>query len=585
MQIVSTHPPTAQSHPRERGAALITVLLISMLLLAAGGTLIAVTARSAANAADATAESQAFYAAEAGLQGVLAVLRGNVAPHPLFDATPSAPLNKITFRKAITSASSNASGTGTPKLSRWLTYDTTFADRVVLSPNYTPMSGMAYTVEEIKDPDFSDIVTFSVAGAFSTNNCSSSPNPCINLGNSGSGFTLTYTPRPSTTVSTTGASATSTLGQLTISSVNGSTTITNVPFDLTITQTGPWASTTKISGKLNGNVSRTGSTITSALIFTYSQLTYSLSGVEYSVPVLLQTIGTTATTLPVTIKAPEPQRLLVKVKGLGPRNAVKHMQMLVGRFGFSYAPKGAITLRSHDDSATLATFLAGNSQPFSYNGNDKSGGAALPAFSVTHTPDLNNITAITNGAITNNQLLGSSPIRQVPINELSDFLQSVGAANAMLNNLRVTAKNQKWPSTCTGAPTACDRYFGPGETPADLGGSQTNGLLTFVDGDLTIGASTNGAGLLVVTGTLKVVGAANFNGLMLVIGEGKIERDGGGNGTSLGALAIAKLGSSEFLNPHFETKGAGNSGYQYDSEWVRKALMAAGLSVQGVSEY
>ncbi len=48
----------------ERGAALITVLLFSVLLLAAGGALIMTTALSATNAADAAGETQAYYAAE-----------------------------------------------------------------------------------------------------------------------------------------------------------------------------------------------------------------------------------------------------------------------------------------------------------------------------------------------------------------------------------------------------------------------------------------------------------------------------------------------------------------------------------------
>src|SRR5216117_3882051 len=95
----------------ERGAALITVLLFSVLLLAAGGALIMTTALSATNAGDATAETQAYYAAEAGMQATLAVLRGHVAPNPLFDtSSTTAPANKISFRKAVTFSSSNATG-------------------------------------------------------------------------------------------------------------------------------------------------------------------------------------------------------------------------------------------------------------------------------------------------------------------------------------------------------------------------------------------------------------------------------------------------------------------------------------------
>ncbi|HEX8138393.1 MAG TPA: hypothetical protein VF544_12445 [Pyrinomonadaceae bacterium] len=66
----------------ERGAALITTLLIATLLLTAGGALILTTAMSGTNAVSATAEMHAYYAAEAGLQRALDILRLNVAAPP-----------------------------------------------------------------------------------------------------------------------------------------------------------------------------------------------------------------------------------------------------------------------------------------------------------------------------------------------------------------------------------------------------------------------------------------------------------------------------------------------------------------------
>ena len=66
----------------ERGAALITTILLATLLLAAGGTLILTSAVTGTNAVDATAEMQAYYAAEAGVAQVVNVLRGNVSSSP-----------------------------------------------------------------------------------------------------------------------------------------------------------------------------------------------------------------------------------------------------------------------------------------------------------------------------------------------------------------------------------------------------------------------------------------------------------------------------------------------------------------------
>jgi hypothetical protein len=103
----------------ERGAALITCILISTMLLAIAGTVILTSGMSATTAVDATAELQAYYGAESGLEATLNVLRGNVAP----DA--SLPTNtKIGFRSAVQLDRSNHSGDASTvaRLSGWLSY-------------------------------------------------------------------------------------------------------------------------------------------------------------------------------------------------------------------------------------------------------------------------------------------------------------------------------------------------------------------------------------------------------------------------------------------------------------------------------
>src|SRR6185503_89469 len=149
----------------ERGAALITMLMISLLLLTAGGALIVTTSLSMTNSVDVAYETQAYYAAEAGLQSTLNVLRGNVAPNPLFDtSSPTAAANKISFRKAVTAATSNLSSDTNPtRLSRWLSYDSTYTDRIPISSNYAPMNGLAYKAV-VTDPDNSGVVTYSTSG-------------------------------------------------------------------------------------------------------------------------------------------------------------------------------------------------------------------------------------------------------------------------------------------------------------------------------------------------------------------------------------------------------------------------------------
>jgi len=157
MDRVTTHRTIREHEAKgQRGAALLTVLLISTLLLGAGGVLLLVTGNATRTAVDATAEMQAYYSAEAGLQATLNVLRGNVAPN---GAMPVG--TKMTFRNAVTTASSNlpTDTSTTFRLSGWLNYNYTPAgapnpDRVVLSPatGYTPQTGLAYRVE-VSDPD------------------------------------------------------------------------------------------------------------------------------------------------------------------------------------------------------------------------------------------------------------------------------------------------------------------------------------------------------------------------------------------------------------------------------------------------
>ncbi len=139
---------------QERGAALLTVLMLSTLLLAAGSTLLLVTTLTGRMAIDSTAESQAYYAAEGGLQATLDVLRGNVSANA---SMPSG--SRINFRKAITLSTSNlpSDSSTSPRLSGWLNYDYTPAgsttpDRVSLTSSYAPQNGMAFSVE-LSDPD------------------------------------------------------------------------------------------------------------------------------------------------------------------------------------------------------------------------------------------------------------------------------------------------------------------------------------------------------------------------------------------------------------------------------------------------
>ena len=142
----------------ERGAALLTMLLISILLLSAGLALVTATSISTTSTIDATAEMQAYAGAEAGLEAALNVLRGNIAPDASLGTT------KMNFRNAANPATSNKTGdawaTGEAAVSRlsgWLNYSYQNPAvendwRVPLTSAYAPATGVAFKVS-ITDPD------------------------------------------------------------------------------------------------------------------------------------------------------------------------------------------------------------------------------------------------------------------------------------------------------------------------------------------------------------------------------------------------------------------------------------------------
>ncbi|HEV8588598.1 MAG TPA: pilus assembly PilX N-terminal domain-containing protein [Pyrinomonadaceae bacterium] len=404
---------------QQRGAALITVLMISTLLLATGGALVLVTGLSTRTAIDQTAEMQAYYSAETGLQDTLNALRGNVNPQS------SMPLNsKISFRNAVTLLTSNRPGdpSTTPRLSGWLNYnyssDGGAADRVALTPNYSPMNGLAYSVE-VSDPDNTPII------------------------------------------------------------------------------------------------------------------------------------------------AGEPTRLLVRVRGFGPKGAEKHLELSVARTNVDYSPAAMLMMRGADDCSPMS-FTIGDSDPKEYSGHDRSGSSVLPTFGATCGPDeTTEATADTKDTVASpkSQLFGTS--------SLPPWLQSADEARAFLADQKANAIAQ-------------GRYF---TSLSGSSGTTTSPEFTFVDGDCTL---DGGGGLLIVTGNLILNGNPNFNGLILVLGGGHIQRNGGGDGDIFGAISVAKFninGTGGFQAPFFDTNGGGTSTMQYDSSALRQALNVSGPRVQGVHEY
>jgi hypothetical protein len=561
----------------ERGAALITVLFISLLVLTLASALILTTGMSATNAVSSTEEVQAYYAAEAGMQAALNVLRGNVAPN-------------INFKTAV----------GNPSLSQWLTYPSTTPDRIILSPspNYSLADGVAYAIKSVSDPDNSTQVIYSASGSFTIGGNTSTS---ASLG--GTVF-LNYTPQPSTDITTTSAA----LGTFGFSGIKNGTNITIPPgstFTLQITETAPLAtgSTSPISVSINGTLAGVVTQTTSSVTVSFNSASVEIPnvGTLFTVPASLTIPVAGTVQMPTTVTTADPRRLIVKVQGYGPHGAIKNMQAMVSNFGVNYDPPATFVIRGHDDSTTAATISIGSSAHYVYSGNDNAGAQPLPAFLVTNNPDY---TTLSNLKSNNSLPLDGDSTGLIPVlkpltlptdlPQLPSWLQTtsdpISGARAFVQQLREAAKQQFYKCS-TARDSTCDRYFNTrnGEAgPSDFGAeadAPAKGLFTFVDGDATL-PSNGGKGLLVVTGTLNISGSQAFDGLVLVLGDGVVNRSGGGSATNYGAFVVARFGSSGgFLNPTFVSSGSGTSGLQLDRMSVRRALLLGGVYSLAVSEY
>ncbi|MBD0372802.1 MAG: hypothetical protein ICV60_18300 [Pyrinomonadaceae bacterium] len=449
----------------ERGAALITALLITTLLLVAGGALIVTTSLSASNAVESTAEAQAYYAAEAGLQTTLDILRGNGTPNPTGVT--------LDFRKAITLDTnyySNKSGdpSTVPRLSRWLTY--------------------------------------------SVNGDHTSANSRVSLGNNSSFTVQLYDPD-------------------------------NTPV------------------------------------------------------------------------AKQPNRLLVIVKGYGPKGAQKELRMFVNRMAYDIPVPAPIVIRGADDGITNMTFNLGDSNTSNYSGVDAYGVLAERPTVVVSYHDRNKAAiALTDGPNIGTEQLGildynaipkgtayvpptssqsatwiyatapaknaSTPAVTIPVKTTTatpDFLVTADAARAFLNKMQVIAQQEdRYFTSLTGYAGSTNPY-----TP----------VFTFVDGNCNL---DGGAGLLIVTGNLVLNGGVNFKGLILVLGNGSVTKSGGGGSDEFGSFMVAKFARTwpasenglphNFLAPSFDVSGSGNSTIQSHSKVEQEANETTGRIVTGIVE-
>jgi hypothetical protein len=617
MQKQAIEIPHNKCRKNERGAALVTVLMISFLLLVAVGALLLETSMNTANVTDATAEEQAYYAAESGIQTTLNVLRGNTFPNPLIDPSKDKtdPANKIDYFKAIRLCTSNicdcsnppSSSCGTDaRLSRWLTYDTTDTDRVTLLgsvPSGTPLpysrkTGYAYKIR-LENPDnTNNKIIYTTSGNINKAGVGVAYSP------PSSGLTISYKPYVADAASASGLDVSTGINNTDFGkfTITGTGTISErVRFTINVSMTKPYVGVRTIRGFIEaGSIPATGSQ-KPVKIF-YDSKAYVLSG---STITLLNGVdiadtspladGTyrvgyevTPTTLPDTkvsgtMTATEPRRLIIHSTGFGPQGAQKQLDAVIQKSYFDglSAPSPLTLIGPESSPSSTFLFDPGSSAAIRYSGKDVLLTAFLPPIGLTNESNVETVNqAIQRGF--NGKVFGT--VSNVT-DELPFWLQSPANLDKALSELKDVAK-------------ASGRYYPVGTArPAngDYGNNAKATGITFIEGDLDF--SQDGGGILVVTGRLEFQGAFNFNGLVIVTGAGGMNRTGGGNGVLQGNMVVAPYNSAGvsstscplqdvtcFLAPRYRISGGGNSEIVYNSNNVANGLTALNNFVKGVAE-
>jgi hypothetical protein len=573
----------------EKGAALVMVVMITLLLLAAIGGLMLEVSMNTANVTDATAEQQAYNAAESGIQSAINVLRGNTEPSVLLDTTKPAsdPVNQINFRKAVTASTSNLSGDTKTygRLSRWMTYNypqgnSAAAERVTLvdPDEYEPRSGYAFDLK-VTDPDNTgNIVTYNVSGRLydpAAKKWTSSP---VTIG----GLTITYqapTTNPKTLDVASGSAGTD-YGSF---KVSGSGSITeDVRFEVIVAMTAPYSVSRGIRGYVKKTSAPVDSTNYNTVKFDYDSQVSQLMGSTITLdadPALPNASG--VMTMSGTMTQAEPFRVVITATGYGPRGAKKVLEATVQKnfFNGMTAP-ATLTLvgpktKTVNGVTSTAVFEAGSSNQTIYSGQDVASSILIPPIGTTNDDLLDTVLLNTSRDVSppfNGKITGTSANVD---SEMPYWLQNPTNLHSTVESLKMTAEKS-------------GTYYASGQTPTVVGDNATARGLTFVDGNLTLSPQMGGGGILVVTGTLTLHGNFNFNGMIIVTGAGGVKRSGGGTGTLEGNIVIAPYDKSKledgFLPPKYDLSGGGNSGVIYNSSSVANGMVAVSNFVLAVAE-
>ena len=342
----------------ERGAALITMLLVSVLLLGAGGALIMSTMMSANNSIGSTPEMQAYYVAESGMQSALNVLRGNT--QPLVTAT-----DRMSFRTAIIPNISNGPGNnGVLRLAGWLPYNERTNPASLVPVNIGAIAGGYRVTLENLDPD-SHIVEFQTSATIDGSNAATSFQRTFGTVGGTDEVTIRYsgqaltnlTPDPNNFPLTLDSALGSFVIERPLSSTADGVVIPLTGFEITITQNLPWVATTTLEGTFQGQVDSAATTMQ----VTFDKVSVKADGTNYAlnlgggrVLTLTYTASPSTTVIPARVTSPDPKRLLLRSFGFGPQGAEKRLELMLTKAYFEMETPAGVTLRGADDCESAA---------------------------------------------------------------------------------------------------------------------------------------------------------------------------------------------------------------------------------------
>jgi hypothetical protein len=610
-------PSIVKKDKREEGAALVMALLVTFLLLIASAGLLLETTTNTMNVTDATAQQQAFDSAESGIQAAINVLRDNVTlPNArLIDSNPvgcatasTAPElckeNRINYLKALDPAYSNLTTTGndaTQRLSRWLSYDGTQTDRVLLGT-----SGNGYKLE-ISDPDHTGaLVTYSTQGKFGDNDGSTLTSQKT-WGDTTNGIRINYIAQSAVQINTTGGSASANFGTLRITKYGNGAATSSTRFEFDVTMTQPYWGIRVIRGYIMPNSCSAGVCTTPNVRF--DSRTFTLQGSQIT---LLSTGGNNLSTTYITtapegfdsvlsapssgssadsliagsMSSPEPIRLVIKSTGYGPRGATKQLEAIVRKNFFDglSAPATLTLVGPPTDSlGGTFTFEPGSSAAMEYSGQDQVSTDIIPPIGTTDTSGAN-LDSLLDRIDT-----GTPPFNGTITGTPSDVSVDTPPWLSSPANLDTAVKSLQQVADGAG------RYFPSGTAPTGtypFGNPNGTGI-TFCDGNCTL--TGDGGGILVVTGKLTLHGNFSFRGIIIVTGSGGVDRSGAGTGLIQGNMVIAPYQNSgvlpasdpvgsAFLAPKYDLSGGGNSTIAYNSTAISNGLVAVSNFVLGVME-